>query len=279
MFTDRERCLYRKRQLVEVICQLRFPTILSISAREPAEFQEGIRGDFPQYKRNFDMPQPKLTGAPGNFRVEESEKITNYNFLSADGKWKVNLTNSFVSLSTPAYTTWEDFAAKLDLVLSQFIPIYRPAYFERVGLRFINIFSRKALDLEGVPFRELFQPGYLGLLAEEDVREEGFARAGQDIELAIAGGCRIKMHAGPGMIQRANVKDSEIKFILDNDVFMNGKLPVAQCAPALQTVHIQADRIHMHKSNRARNQHDQLDRQKCGNQGYYEQQPAAGHVA
>ena len=243
MFTDRERYLYRKRQLVEVICQLRFPTILSISAREPAEFQEAIRGDFPQYQRLQERPQPKLTGAPGNFRVEEGDKITNYQFLSADGKWKVNLTNSFVSLATPAYTTWEDFAAKLDLVLSQFIPIYRPAYFERVGLRFINVFSRKELDLEGVPFRELFQPGYLGLLAEEDVREEGFARAGQDIELAISGGCRIKMHAGPGMLQRGNVKDSEIKFILDNDVFMNGKLPVAQCAPALQTVHIQADRI------------------------------------
>ena len=31
MFLDRERYLYRKPQLVEVICQLRFPTILSIS--------------------------------------------------------------------------------------------------------------------------------------------------------------------------------------------------------------------------------------------------------
>ena len=101
----------------------------------------------------------------------------------------------------------------------------------------------KAPTVEGVPFRELFQPGYLGLLGEEDVREEGFARAGQDIELAVAGGCRVKLHAGPGLIQRGNVKDSEIKFILDNDVFMNGKLPVEQCAPALQTVHIQADRL------------------------------------
>lgn len=243
MFFDRDRYLYRKPQLVEVICQLRFPTILSISAREPADFQEAIRGDFPQYKRLLEQPQPKLTGGPGSFRVEEGQRVTNYQFLSADGKWRVNLTNSFVALATPAYTKWEDFAAKLDLVLAQFIPIYRPAYFERVGLRFINVFSRKALDLEGVPFRELFQPGYLGLLGEEDVREEGFARAGQDIELAIAGGCRVKLHAGPGMIQRGNVKDNEVKFILDNDVFMNGKLPVEQCAPALQTVHIQADRL------------------------------------
>ena len=243
MFLDRERYLYRKPQLVEVICQLRFPTILSISAREPADFQEAIRRDFPQYQCLQEQPQPKLTGVPGSFRVEESPRVTNYQFLSADGKWKVNLTNTFISLATPAYTKWEDFAAKLDLVLAQFIPIYQPAYFERVGLRFINVFSRKALDLEDVPFRELFQPGYLGLLGEEDVREESFARSGQDIEMQASGGCKIKMHAGPGMIQRGKVKDQEVKFILDNDVFMNGKLPVAQCAPALQTVHIQADRL------------------------------------
>ena len=243
MFFDRERYLYRRPQLMEVICQLRFPTILSIGARDPVDFQEAIRQDFPQYKRLQEQPQPKLTGAPGSFRVEEGERITNYQFLSADGKWKVNLTNNFIALATPAYTKWEDFAAKLDLILAQFIPIYRPSYFERVGLRFINAFSRKALDLEGVPFRELFQPGYLGLLGEEDVREEGFARAGQDVELSISGGCRVKLHAGPGMVQRGNVKDGEVRFILDNDVFMNGKLPVAQCAPALQTVHIQADRL------------------------------------
>lgn len=243
MFLDRDRYLYRKPQLVEVICQLRFPTILSISAREPADFQEAIRRDFPQYKRLQERPQPRLTGAPGNLHVEEGTVVTNYQFLSADGKWKVNLTNTFISLATPAYTKWEDFAAKLDLVLSQFIPTYQPAYFERVGLRFINVFSRKALDLEGVPFRDLFQPGYLGLLGEDDVREESFARSGQDIELAISGGCHLKMHVGPGMLQRGPVPDSEVKFIMDNDVFMNGKLPVAQCAPALQTVHLQADRI------------------------------------
>ena len=243
MFFDRERYLYRKNQLVEVICQLRFPTILSISAREPADFQEAIRRDFPQYKRLQEQPAPKVTGAPGNLRVEEGDRVINYQFLSADNKWKVNLTNSFIALATPAYVKWEDFAAKLDVVLAQFIPIYQPAYFERVGLRFINVISRKALDLEGVPFRELFQPGYLGLLGEEDVREESFARSGQDIEMQISGGCRLKMHAGPGMLQRGKVKDEEVKFILDNDVFMNGKLPMNQCAPALQTIHLQADRI------------------------------------
>lgn len=243
MFFDRDRYVYRKNQLLEVICQLRFPTILSISAREPADFQEAIRREFPQYKRLREQPAPKLTGGPGSFRVEEGDQVTNYQFLSSDGRWKVNLTNSFIALATPQYTNWEDFAAKLDRILAQFIPIYEPAHFERVGLRFINAISRKALDLEGVPFRELIQPGYLGLLGEDDVQETQFARSGQDIEMQVSGGCRVKLHAGPGMVQRGKIKDEEVKFILDLDIFMNGKLPMQQCAPALQTVHLQADRL------------------------------------
>lgn len=243
MFLDCDRCLYEKNQLVEVICQLRFPTILSISAKEPVEFQEAIRRDFPQYKPLQEQPAPKVTGAPGNMKLEQPKPVINYQFLSANGKWKVNLTNSFIALATPAYTKWEDFAAQLDKVLAHFIPIYEPAYFERVGLRFINVFSKKALGLEQVPFSELIQPGYLGLLSEDDVQERQFARAGQDVEMTISGGCRVKLHAGPGMLQRGKVKDEEVKFILDNDIFMLGNIPVKECAPALQTVHIQADRI------------------------------------
>ena len=37
---DNRRYAYGKAQLIEVICQLRFPTILSIDTREPADFQE-----------------------------------------------------------------------------------------------------------------------------------------------------------------------------------------------------------------------------------------------
>lgn len=243
MFYERDRYQYRKNQLLEVICQLRFPTILSISAREPADFQEAIRADFPKYQRLEERPAPKIMGNPGNMRIEEQQPVINYQFLSADGKWKCNLTNSFIALATPAYTVWEDFAAKLDKVLAGFIPIYKPAYFERVGLRYINAISRKSLGLEDQPFRALIQPGYLGLLGEEDVQETAFARSGQDIELKLAGGCNAKMHAGPGMVQRGKVKDEEVKFILDIDIFMSGNVPMNTCAPALNTVHIHADRI------------------------------------
>ena len=197
MFSASERVLYGKRQLIEVICQLRFPTILSISAKEPAEFQEAIRAEFPRYARNLEKLPPKVIGQPGAMKLEEQPTVVNYQFLTAAGDWKVNLTNTFLALATPVYTTWEDFARKLDEVLAQFVAIYHPAYFERIGLRYINGFSRRALGLEGVPFRDLIQPAYLGLMAEDDVQEQSVQRVTQDVEMALAGGCRLKLHCGP----------------------------------------------------------------------------------
>lgn len=242
MFLETERVQYRKPQLLEVICQLRFPAILSISAREPAEFQELIRGSYPQYTRNIEKLPPKVLGQPGNMKLENQPDVINYQFLSADGRWKINMTNNFIALATPAYTVWEEFAQRLDEVLACFIKVYKPAYFERIGLRYINAFSRSALGLEDTPFSELIESGYLGLMADEDVNERSFARITQEAELSLSGGCKLKLHCGPGMIKRNNVEDKEVRFILDNDVFMAGKVEMKHSAGALNTVHTHADR-------------------------------------
>lgn len=244
MFSQEPRQAFRKNQLMEVICQLRFPEILTIAAKAPADFQELIRGDYPQYTARKEAPAPKLTGAPGNFTLQNQPETINYQFASADGTWRVNLTSKFISLACSRYTNWEDFAQKLDLPLAAFIKTYKPAYFERVGLRYINAFSRKQLDLEGVPFRELLQPCYLGILAEEDVQETATTRSSLDTEVNLRGGCRAKIHAGPGMIRRpGKAEDQEVYFILDNDLFMSGNVPVNLSTGAMQTLHQQADSL------------------------------------
>ncbi len=240
MFSDEPRCIYEKNQLGEVICQLRFPEILSIEANVPAQFQEAIRATFPQYSCRKDAPAPKLVGTPGNARLEPQKAVNNYQFLSEDGRWRVNLTSSFISLACNRYTRWEDFAHMLDMPLAAFIQTYRPAYFERVGLRYLNFISRNALSLESLPFRELIQAPYLGILGDEDVIETSTARSTVDTELAIRGGCRAKLHAGPGLVKRGGVENKEIHFIFDQDLFMSGKIAVNLSAGALQTLHSQA---------------------------------------
>ena len=62
LFSSHPRCHYRNAPAHEVICQLRFPTILTINNVEPADFQEAIRAEFPQYARRQDVAAPKVTG-------------------------------------------------------------------------------------------------------------------------------------------------------------------------------------------------------------------------
>lgn len=240
MFSREDRCIYKSNQLANVICQLRFPEILTIEANLPADFQEAIRAEFPLYSTRKDIPAPKLAGTPGNLNLQKQNPITNYQFTSADRVWTVNLTSRFISLSCSDYSSWEDFATKLDKPLAAFIQIYKPAFFERVGLRYMNFISRKDLNLEGVPFAELIQPCYLGLLSEEDLTERAVLRSSVDSEITLRGGCRAKIHAGPGLTKKMGMPDPEVKFVLDQDLYMAGNVPVNVSAGALETLHRQA---------------------------------------
>ena len=240
MLSNENRCIYRRSPLVEVICQLRFPDILSIETKVPADFQDAIRTEFPMYTRRQDNLPPKITGAPGNLSVANQQSVTNHQFASADGAWRVNLTSKFISLTCNRYTCWEDFAKKLDKPLAAFIRIYQPAFYERVGLRYLNIISRTQYELTDMPFRELFSPCYLGPLGEEDVNEANSTRCSMDCDLGLRGGCRVKIHAGPGMVKRNGQEDKEVKFIFDQDLYMPGQVPINLSAGALQTLHSQA---------------------------------------
>lgn len=240
MYSQEPRCLYLNNQLGDVICQLRFPEILSIGANIPVAFQDAIRDEYPQYTALQETPAPKLTGAPGSFKVENQPATVNYQFVSEDGVWRINLTSRFISLACARYTSWEEFARKLDKPLVAFIQIYKPAYFERVGLRYLNFFSRGALGLNDVPFSELINPIYLGPLADEEVSEAQSGRCTVEAELNLKAGCRLKLHTGPGMIKRGGQPDQELKFIFDQDLFLPGKVPVNMTTGALSTLHSQA---------------------------------------
>lgn len=240
LFSDHPRQHYARSALREVICQLRFPTILSIAANEPAAFQEAIRHAFPRYARKMDNPPPKTAVVNGVPQLVPSPPVVNYHFLSADSRWKLNLTSEFISLSTLSYDGWESFGGTLDLPLAQFIRLYQPAFFQRIGLRYVNLFSRRDLGLEGTPWRELFTPPYLGPLAEEDVPEERLVQSGVNFSLRLDSSCQAKVHAGPGLVkstQPGAVQDNEVKFVLDIDLSMGGELSPMLAAGALETLH------------------------------------------
>ena len=243
MFASADRYRYMAPTVIETICQLRFPAILSIGAQEPADFQERIRGDYPRYQLQHDRPAPRVVNAnTPNPTVEAQKPINNYVFLSEDNRWKVNLTSGFIALSTVGYTQWEEFARRLDKALAEFIPIYQPAFFERIGLRYVNAVSRKRLHLEETPWSDLIQPAWLGVMAEPDVAEGTLSKCAVDVEMALENGCRAKIHAGLGLLGDGK-RDPEVKFILDNDLSVTGNVKTPDLPETLQTLHGYADRI------------------------------------
>lgn len=237
MISNAPHCHYRRNPLADVICQFRFPEILSIETTFPSEFQEQIRDRFPIFRQLQEfIPEKGSALSP----VAKPKSIVNYQFLSADGKWRINLTSRFISLSCSEYNCWEQFASYLDQPLAAFLQLYRPSHFERVGLRYVNFFSRKNLDLDLTPFRELFSPCYLGPLAMDQVVESTVSKSIVEFDIALHRGGRAKVHAGPGLVNRNGISDKEIKFIFDQDIYMNGPFALNMAVNSLNTLHNQA---------------------------------------
>lgn len=244
LFSDRPRRVYANAPAHEVICQLRFPAILSINNTEPADFQEAVREEYPRYARRQDAQPPQFVGLGGpNPQVRQRPPVTNYSLLSADNLWKLNLTQSFIALSTLRYTEWEEFAHRLDKPLASFISLYKPAFFERVGLRYVNVISRQRLGLEGTPWAELIAPAYTGPFREPDAREEDFMSCTADLTVKLGSSCQAKVHAGLGHVKSPDPnapQDPEVKFIFDMDLSMGGELACTLSAGALETLHAHA---------------------------------------
>lgn len=237
MFSSAERMILEKNQLIEVICQLRFYEILKINTTEPADFQEAIRAEYPQYAKKVEQLPPRIE----NGKAVAQDPVNNHQFISADGKWKISLTKGFIALSTHGYTRWEEFAKRLDRVLAAFIGIYHPGDFTRVGLRYINAFNRETLGLQENAWRDLIQTGYLGLMADEDAQESAFSKNEQTVLVAMPGGAKANIKCGPGLLRKVNHRTGQAKeekvFMLDLDLFMEGKTPLKQAVPALNVVH------------------------------------------
>lgn len=236
LFAQYERYQYARPPLVEVISQLRFPTILAIGAQEPAAFQEAVRRDFPQYAARQEQLPPKVVRKGNAAALEPQKPITNYTFVSQDGRWKLNLTQNFIALSTVGYQRWEDFATRLDQPLAQFIQIYQPAYFERIGLRYVNAVSRQRLGLEGQLWDDLIQSQYIGILGEPDVEESEIAKCSLEVDTPLVGGYRMKLRTGPGLIGGGKT-DKEVKFVLDGDFSTGGKLTADAVPEKLEQMH------------------------------------------
>lgn len=241
LFDAADRWSYAAPQVKEVICQLRFPTILSINEKSPADFQDAIRDAFPRYECRKQAPAPRLVGVgTPNAKLEQGAPVTHHIFLSSTGLWKIILTQDSFAISTARYNTWEDLAQRLDRPLAEFIRIYHPAYFQRIGLRYLNMFSRKELRLESTPWRELISPAYLGVLNDPSVDEKRVAKASTETQLSFPDDSHLTLRTGPGRLKVGGKLEDDVRFIVDIDCSASGQLSGSVVPEKLSQLHSHA---------------------------------------
>jgi uncharacterized protein (TIGR04255 family) len=169
-FPESTREVYSKNPLDRVTCGLRFPPILSIVSKEPAEFQEKIRTYYPLYETGLVLSPLLQQGVPGIATPQISGALPMvHRFISADRVTEIDLARDFVSVSTRKYRRWEEFTERVSLAMSALETVYGPAFYVHVELRYQDVIDRQALGLGDTPWKDLIHGPVIGMLADHDV--------------------------------------------------------------------------------------------------------------
>lgn len=229
-----ERVKYRKSALREVIFQVNFPSILKIDTEAPADFQELVRQKYPLYKDRRNEAIVKING-----QDRAISKNRNHEFISADGRSKLNLTNSFISIATLNYDRWEVFRKQCFEAVDSLIKIYNPAVVQRIGLRYKDLITRSKWGLTDVQWKELVKPHVLGIVGE--LPENEVNRYVVDFE--IIGKDSILEHRHFELVHDSESPNpTEKSFLIDCDYYCHGIIQKGD-------ITMFANKLHDHSSN------------------------------
>lgn len=199
-FPESERVRYRRNTLRQVICQLRFPTILRVDTEKPADFQERIRDRFPLYSEVRQLlSEAELPEAMARIVREQINLPTGpviHQFGSADNRWSVALCSGFLAVTDRGYTRWEECRGQLEHSLASLEEIYRPAFYNRIGLRYQNVICRSELGLSGVDWSQLLAPHICGELSDPGIASAVEQAARQLVVDLRADGGKVQVQHG-----------------------------------------------------------------------------------
>jgi uncharacterized protein (TIGR04255 family) len=227
-FPKMQEIKLNKPPLDEVICQVRFLPILSIARELPTDFQESIRDRFPGFEvQQGVLLQFPTTGVNEKPIMEPTPKI--YRFLTADKRSSVALTTDFCAITTKSYCQWSTFIEDLNLVGNTVVKKYHPSHATRIGLRFINKFTRK--NTKSKTIQEI-----LALFREELtclIQTEAWQEPNDFIsQMVLADNhAKLALRVGFGKEQK------EPFFVLDFDYFEDGQLRIENLTSIVQKYH------------------------------------------
>lgn len=220
---DYERVIYQRNPLVEVACQIRFPTILKISNQEPFEFQDRIRFNYPLYEVQ------KYVSIPGiqNDLVQLAQKAglalnfqdTTYNFKSESLKWQLSLNKDFIALATIEYERYEAFKERFKEILYVFEQIYQPSFYSRIDLKYQDLIMRSNLNIEPEPTWADLIPARIASELHTPEISESIKTFIKNWEVDITDTGKLQFKHGLVMAQDPEKGTREPAYLLDADFF------------------------------------------------------------
>ena len=166
------REVYKHNPLVEVVCQLRYPTILMVSEVRPAQFQEAIRNTYPLYEER--------RGPGGTLPINVPKEVADllmmqslaHHFSSDSETREIALTQDFVAVSERQYCRWGNFRKEVELAERVLRTHYTPAFYNRVGLKYVDVLVRSKLGLGDTPWSALLNPSFIGVLGDRNLADD-----------------------------------------------------------------------------------------------------------
>ncbi len=220
------RVRYLRSTLREVIYQVRFPKILKLTEGVPAAFQETIMGEYPNYN-----VQKNETLVEVNGQAQQKVSENNHSFISHSGKTKINLTSTFIAISTLEYDRWEKLREEINSVLNKFYTCYSIPGIQRIGLRYRNIITRSKLGLNNIRWTDLLDEKILGPLENN---EELTTRYEAVYEIKNGENCFTSRHFKLVKEQPGN----ELSFLLDCDYYHAGFFPKESVIELSNKLHV-----------------------------------------
>lgn len=238
-FDKDKRVKFRRSPLDEVICQLRFPTILKIDQNLPVDFQSLIEERFPYVNDGIDMSEPIETRFSGGQELSFNVAINSlqqqrkfYSFSNEDNDTSVMLTRNSLSLSTQKYDCWENFRLLINFVLKAFVQCYGKKELTRVGIRYINAVSRKFAD---TPWSDLIDKRLLGMMCDSDIG--GYVKGLNSTLFLKYDDSSVNMQVRSGIFLKTNSNPAQEVFLIDCDSFSIVKSDTDNVMALLERLH------------------------------------------
>lgn len=215
-FPVTDRVIYDSNPLSEVVFQVRFPRILEIDERLPAEFQKALGPGYPFVETREGVAVPPALAALSPDFV--SLKRTHYDFLTEGRETTITLFSEFLAITTRRYDRWETFSSHIESAMAALSGCYTVPMFTRVGLRYVDQISRNKLGIPDTRWSELVKLTALGIVAEDDIPIDDVLELQSATILRLPDDAKATIRTGFGKFEETG--DENI-FFVDSDFFFD----------------------------------------------------------